>query len=251
MTGTQVQGIKYSEIPLSRAWLIAKNGEEITRFAWPPFQGTHQECYQAIAGDSELVPAEGLDLALLAQGAYTSTPLTPQWQSAREYFKNSYVRTPNRVLLIPAGNINGDASLSGILVERDTDGKGLSTKMNVPDLSCWKQNSNGVYAPNDGTYEAVFVPSTAYDGKPFENDGVVHAHLTPEGAELFARTARGAGLVPHDWLAIKMKEIKSPKQLVSLLDEDVDGLALGGDWLGYGGYAFGGRRETAEGSPTE
>ena len=230
MSKSQVQIIEYSEIVPSRGWLKAKSGDRVTMFAWPPFQGTHQDCYQAIAQDRELVPAEGLDLATLANGGYIKD--NHKWQQVKGNFKGNWVRAPNRNLLIPAGYFKGkgDEKLSGILIERDTQGNGLSTKMQVPDLSNWKQNDAGIYVSPGGN--ASFVPSSAYDGKSFETDGVAHVHLTPEGAELFAKTAKDANLVPYDWLANRMKEISSTEQRVSVLCEDGVRLDLGGDWDG-------------------
>lgn len=239
MAKTQIPEIKYSEIAPTRAWLVAKYLTRVTKFAFPPFQGTHQECYQTIVEDKELAPARGLDLALLTNGAYTQD--TPQWLSVRDNFRNSLVRVPNRILLIPRGHIKEDRALSGVLVERDIQGNGLSTKMQVPDLSKWTQNSEGVYVPNAQDYKFVFYPSDLYDGKSFEEDRVAHAHLTPEGAEIFAKTAKDAGLVPYDYLAQRVKEISSPEQRVSLLYEGSGRLRLGGHSWGddRDGHAFG------------
>jgi hypothetical protein len=89
--------------------------------------------------------------------------------------------------------------------------------------------------------EWFFFPSTTYEGKSFEEDGVVHVHLTPEGADLFAKTARDAKLRPYNWLANRVKEITSTEQRVSLLYEGVDRLDLGGNsWCDLSlGRAFG------------
>ncbi|MEK6889436.1 MAG: hypothetical protein AABW80_05010 [Nanoarchaeota archaeon] len=232
-----MSGIEYSEVAPSRGWLKAKSGDREVSFAWPSFQGTHQDCCQAIAKDKELVPAEGLDLAILTNGAYSQN--TPQWTSVKGNFRSNWVRAPNRSLLIPAGHFKGDKQLAGILVERDLKGNGLSTKMQVPDLYDWKQNDSGIYISPDRN--ASFAPSSSYEGKSFEKDGVAHIHLTSEGAELFAKTAKDAGLKPYNWLAQRMKEITSTEQRVSLLGECVGRLGLDGfDWGGdrYG-PAFG------------
>ncbi len=227
---------QYSEVAPSRGLLVASYKGKETRFAHPPFQGTHEEGYEAIAQDKELVPAEGLDLALLTEGAHTQN--TPQWKSVRGNFRSNWVRAPNRNLLIPAGYIEGDKQLSGILVERDIKGKGLITKMQIPNLSDWKQNDTGIYVSPDGN--SSFVPKSAYEGKFFEKDGIAQVHLTSEGAEIFAKSAKDAGLVPYNWLAGRMKEISSTEQRVSVLYEDGDGLVLVGDWGGVrGGRAFG------------
>jgi hypothetical protein len=153
MNQTSVPIAEYSEIAHVRGQLKAKLGDRIRVYAWPPFRGTHQRCYQAIAEDKELVAAEGFDLALLVNGGYTQN--TPQWRSVKKDFKSSRVRSPHRVLLIPTGTIDGDRALSGILVERDIKGKGLSTRMQVPNLSSWKQNSAGVYVPGDDSVQGV------------------------------------------------------------------------------------------------
>lgn len=120
-------------------------------------------------------------------------------------FVTSHVRIPNRFLLIPVGEIKGDKSLSGVLVEKDRQGRGLSTKIEIPDLSKWKQNDAGVYVSKDGN--ACFVSSNAYEGKSFENDRIVHAVFSAEGAEIYAKTARDAGKTSYNWLAERMKNI--------------------------------------------
>ena len=184
-----------------------------------------------------IVPAEGFDLAILVHGAYTQK--SPQWVSVNDNFRSDWIITPNRSLSIPVGYFEGDKALSGILVERDLKGVGLSTKMQVPDLSGWKQNETGIYISPNGS--AMFAPSSSYKGRSFEKDGIAHAHLTPEGAELFAKTAKDAGLIPYNWLANRMEDITSTEQRVSLLGGLGDGLVLGGDDWGDddGGYAFG------------
>ena len=229
--------IEYSEVAPSKGQLVAKIGDRVTRFAYPPFRGTHPECCRAIAQDKELVPAEGFDLAILVHGAYTQK--SPQWVSVNDNFRSDWIITPNRSLSIPVGYFEGDKALSGILVERDLKGVGLSTKMQVPDLSGWKQNETGIYISPNGS--AMFAPSSSYKGRSFEKDGIAHAHLTPEGAELFAKTAKDAGLIPYNWLANRMEDITSTEQRVSLLLELVDGLDLSGDsWCdGRYNHAFG------------
>ena len=231
--------VTYSERGLIQGELRAQRGGKVIRFAWPPYKGAHPDCYRTFKGSTTLAPAEGLDLAVLTHGAHNQD--TPLWKKAELKFSyRSYVRTPHRCLLIPSGNIKGDPCLSGILVERDVEGNGLNTIMNVPDLSSWRQNDDGVYVQHDNSYSAVFVPSTSYEGRSFEKDGVAHAHLTPEGAELFARTARDAGLDPYNWLAHRVNKIKSPEQRVSLLSKLKDMLYLGGHFLDdeEEGYTF-------------
>ncbi|MEK6928092.1 MAG: hypothetical protein AABX11_06695 [Nanoarchaeota archaeon] len=225
----------YSEVAPSRGWLVAQSGNREVRFAFPPVSGTHSDCYKSIAQDKELVPAEGLDLALLAEGAYTQK--TPQWQSVRSNFINSWARTPNRVLLIPTNSFTLDKSLSGILVEKDLQGIGFNTAMQVPDLSSgWTQNELGIYVSSNGN--AQFVPSSTYEGKSFEQDGIAHAHLTPEGAEIFARTARNNGLITYNRLEKRMSEITSTEQWVSLLGQSGDRLDLAGNGDGGSFHAF-------------
>lgn len=215
--------IAYSEVAPSRGWLKAKSGNREVSFAWPPFQGTHQDCYQAIAQDKELVPAEGLDLAILANGAYTQN--TPKWASVKGNFKSNWVRTPNRILWIPKSN-----ELAGILIERDNQGNGLSTKMNIPkDVNGWS-NQDGIYVSPDGNTKLV--PADKYNlGKVNSKDGFLRAILTSEGAELFVKTAKDSKLVPYTW-GLDINGLTAPEQRVSLLGEFVGGLFLIGV-LGY------------------
>ena len=258
---------KYSVIPKSREWLRAESGDRVVMFALPPIKGTHEECYKSIAKEKPflpvaerldvallierihtekyLVPAEGIDLALLTEGILTQEG--PQWQSIAHNFLVNGIRTPNRALLIPAPCIKGDSSLEGVLVERDTEGNGLDTEMQVPDLSSWKQNDAGIYVPNDTSYEAVFVPSTAYKGKSFEKDGVVHAYLTPEGAEIFAKTANDKGKGPYNWLprimeVMKTKGVNFPIQRTSLLHAHNKQLYLGEGILFDGSHIYCGQK---------
>ena len=200
-----------------RVWLPVQYGQQEVRFAYPAVQGTHHECFTAINKDKELRPAEGLELALLTFGAYNSKE--QEWKDIRQTcFIDQCTRASCKLLLIPAGPIASDASLSGVLIERDINGIGLTKEMQVPDLSQWEE-TEGVYHLVSSSAKAVFVPSSAYEGKSFEQDRIAHAHLTPEGAELFAKTARDAGKNPHNWIARRMKEIKLIEQRVSLLHE--------------------------------
>ncbi len=226
--------IKYSYIPPSRGWLVVENDRGETRFARSPFRGTHRACYQAIARCRDLVPADGLDSAILVAGAYDKENENhKQWQSVKANFIGNKVRMPRGVLLIPAGYIKGDKKLEGVLVEKDWQARGIDDTLVVPDLSNWKQNDAGIYVPKVKGYEAVFVPSTAYKGKSFEKDGVAHAHLTSEGAEIFAKTARDKGLEPYNGFADMMKEISFPGRKVSSFTEDGDRLYLNGSsWSG-------------------
>jgi hypothetical protein len=228
-----------------RSWLpIRYSGREV-KVAYPPVQGTHEQCFQAINKDPELRPAEGLELALITAGAYNG--IEPEWQSIRQNcFVSNYTRVPIRNLWIPKNTFKEDKSLSGVLVERDVKGKGLSTKMQVPDLSDstnWQQNDSGIYISKDKN--KTFIPSDKYKlgehtQKSFAKDGYAITVLTPEGAELFAKTAYDAGKTPWIW-GINVSDISDPEQRVSLLYEDVGRLDLGGYvWYDVRNYrAFG------------
>lgn len=235
-----IKQISYDE-EIGRTWLTAQYGDRTVKFAHPPVQGTHQECYQAIKKDSELNAAEGLDLAILTNGAYTSKK--PTWKSIRGNFQSGWVRVPMRNLWLPKGSIKGDNGLSGVLTERDVEGLGRSTNMEIPDLSQFKENK-GIYTPKDGS--KVFISADNYKlgehtTKSFAKDGYAIRVLTPEGAELFAKTAVDAGKVPYIW-GIDVNSTKTPEQRVSLLYEGGVGLYLGGvgNWSGNGDiHAFG------------
>ena len=196
-----------------RTWLQVRNGDNIVKLAYPPVAGTHQECYQAIAKDKELRAAEGVELALLTHGAYTGKD---EWKDVKQTcFQSNYTRTPNRVLWIPKDSIKGDKSLCGVLVEKDLEGKGLSTKMEVPaDFSDWKEQ-NGIYVKGDLT----FVPKDKYTLDEIkEGDGFARAILGDEGASIFVKTARDANLKPYNW-GIDVSDISKPEQRVTLLFE--------------------------------
>lgn len=240
-----METIEILPVERGRAWLPIKYlGREI-KIAYPPVQGTHQECFQAINNDPELRPAEGLELAFLTAGAYQGKE--PEWQDIRNNcFVNNYTRAPVRNLWIPSSSFKEDSSLSGVLVERDVQGFGLSAKMQIPNLSDsdnWKQNSNGIYVSKDKN--KTFVPKSKYKlgehtKDTFAKDGYAITVLTPEGAELFAKTAFNAG--KNSWISgIDVESIKEPIQRVSLLYEDGSWLGLSGvDWDGNGSSrAFG------------
>src|SRR3989338_2872022 len=71
---------KFGYIPPSRAWLTYKNEKQIKRFSMP-VRGTHSECYQQLSQDLEVVPADGLDLALIVEGAFSEKQ---EWQKIRQ-----------------------------------------------------------------------------------------------------------------------------------------------------------------------
>ena len=223
-------------------WLTYEHNGREGAFAFPPIQGTHRNCYQKMKADSDVVPAEGLDLAILTEGAYTEN--TPIWQNVKaDCFVSRYVRAPVRVLWVPHGN-----DLAGVLLERDLEGNGRKTKMKLPkNIDGWKKGENGVYESPDKNQ--IFVSEGSYKiGKhtknSFAKDGFVTAVLTAEGAEIFARTAANAKLAPWTW-GFDVKDIKKSEQRVVYLSENGDWLNLSGDgWGGYyGGFAFGGRKE--------
>ena len=218
-----------------RTWLQVRNSDNIVKLAYPPVAGTHQECYQAIAKDKELRPAEGVELALLTYNAYTGKD---EWKDVKETcFQSNYTRTPNRVLWIPKGFIKGDKSLCGVLVQKDPQGSGLSTKMEVPaDFSDWKEQ-NGIYVKGDLT----FVPKDKYAlDEMKENNEFAGAILGEEGVGIFVKTAKDANLKPCNW-GIDVSDISNPEQRVTLLDEYCYGLRLCGGYCGDYRYdrAFG------------
>ena len=87
-----------------RIWLPVQYGEAITRVAYPPVQGTYQECFQALQKDREVKAAQGLELALITFGAYTGKDA--EWKNVKQScFVGNYTRAPYRMHLIPAGHI--------------------------------------------------------------------------------------------------------------------------------------------------
>jgi hypothetical protein len=169
-----------------RNWLSCQYDGKTRDFAYPLVQGTHQECYEAITRDKEIVPAERLDLALLAYGAFSSKE--PLWQEVKQKaFINGYLRVPMRLLWIPKGN-----KFSGVLIERDLQGKGLTEKMQIPENMDEFEKTGRFYSNADGN--RLWVPNENYkSGKhsvaEFENNGFANAVLTEEGCEIFAKTA--------------------------------------------------------------
>lgn len=232
-----MEKIKSMPTKIGRTWLEVGYGDQVVRFAYPAFKGTHQECFEAIGKDKELRPAEGVELALLAHEAYAGKD--EQWKDVKQTcFQSNYTRAPNRTFWLPKGLIKGDKSLCGVLVEKDLKRKGLSTKMEVPvDLSGWKEQ-NGLYVKDDST----FVPVDKYNlGEMKENDRFTRAVLGNEGVPIFIKTAKDEKLTPYNW-GINVNDISEPVQRVALLYEYCGGLILGGGsgWGGgAGGRAFG------------
>ncbi len=222
-----------------RNWLPYNDNK--SAFAFPPIQGKHKNCYQKMKADSEVVPAEGLDLAILTEGAYTQDG--PMWQKVKaDCFVNRYTRAPVRVLWVPHGN-----DLAGVLLERDLEGNGVTTEMKLPkNVDGWKKGENGIYESPDKNL--IFAPEGSYKiGKhnknSFAKDGFATAVLTAEGAEIFARTATNAKLKPRTG-GFEAKEIGGLIQRIVELGECDGRLSLIGDsWLdGGSGYAFGKRK---------
>ena len=231
--------IQVMEPVVARTRLPVVYDDNRVEYAYPPVMGTHQECFKAIKADSELRAPEGIELALLTHGAYNGLGL---WGSVRRVFKDTFVRAPIRNLWIPKDSLE-DKSLSGVLIERDIGGLGLSTKIEIPNLAEWRQNESGVYVSSDKNQS--FVPKDKYklgehDANSFALDGFARLVLSPEGAEIFAKTVIDAKLTPYIW-GVDVDSIQNPEQRVCLLGEDGDGLSLGGyDWVDYWGVrAFG------------
>jgi hypothetical protein len=217
-----------------REWLISNHRGTRRQYSYPPVQGTHRECFIGLANDSEVVPAEGLDLALIAKGAYSQR--TKRWADVKQRaFVSGYTRIPVRVSWMPVSH-----ELAGAVVERDLQGNGRLTKMVVPsDVSSWKKNSAGLYVSPDGNQ--TLVPAGKYSaGQINEKDSLLIAHLGQEGAEMFVKTAVDEGKVPYSWV-VDINKISSPEQRVSGLVElgvrlDLYANGRGCDWYGY---AFG------------
>ncbi len=221
-----------------REWLSCKYKGITRKYTFPPVQGTHTQCYQAIKRDSEVVPAEGLDLALIANCAYT--PDSKRWASVREdCFVGRYTRSPTRMLWVPKGN-----ELAGIVLERDLEGKGRTSEMKLPkNIDGWKKGDNGIYTSPDN--QLTFVPAGSYktgehSKGSFTKDGFATAVLTAEGAEIFAKTAVDAKKTPGIWV-LNIKDISESEQRVVVLSGSTDSLNLiGGYWVDVDdGRAFG------------
>jgi len=234
-----MKNVKFAE-QIGRSWLTCEYDGKIRAYDYPPIQGTHQECYSVINADSEIVPAEGLDMALITHGAFSSQ--SAQWQDVRNRcFGQNYVRIPNRLSWIP-----DKCNLAGIFMERDIRGEGLSVKINVPDVSRWK-DENGIYI--NGDKSIIFVPRGQYrlgehTAKSFESDGFSRAIFGDEGAEIYAKTAVDNKRTL--WIfGIDISSINKPKGSVPLL-ESGDGykLNLYGYDIGGKNFAFGVRAET-------
>jgi hypothetical protein len=226
--------------------LTCEYNSQTIRYPVPPAQGSHQKCFSKINACAELRPAEGVELSLLVQGALEADVL-PGWKKVRkDCLTRSYVRIPKRILWIPLQNSKGKKNeLAGVFVERDLEGNGLSTQMNVPEnLDGWKEE-NGIYRLG----ELTFVPRWRYDfdnfnKKSFSCDGLAIALLTEEGAEIFARTAYDSKM-PIKKFGEDITEIKKPEKRVPIFLEGSLDILFRCDSFDRGcdGYAFGVRRE--------
>ncbi|MEK6889585.1 MAG: hypothetical protein AABX35_00195 [Nanoarchaeota archaeon] len=229
--------IELLPVERGRTWLPISYNGSTTRIFFPPVQETHQEAFAAIGDDKELTPAQGLDLALIAHGAYNGKDSIWEYIKQNAFF-NHNTRSPTVNTWIPKGKIEGDDSLSGVLVQKDLNGKGLTSKVNIPDLAKFKQNASGLYVSQD----SIFVPSYKYKlgehtAESFSKDGFTIATLTPEGAELFAKTAVDTGKTPHT-LGIDINTIANPEKRVSVFKDSTWSLGLVGYYYDNSRFDF-------------
>ena len=223
-----------------REWLTCMYNQKEMRFVYPPFAGSHQGCYEAINSDPELAPTEGLELALLAHGAYTKDE--SKWKEVRKdcFNERSYaghLKVPMRLLWIPA-----NLDLAGVIVERDLAGLGLTTKMNLPeDVLNWTRNEFGLYTSPDKNQ--TWIPKDRYSLREVnERDGLLIAYLGQEGAEIFVKTAIDNKKIPYS-SGIDINKLEAfknePKQKVVGIVEFINRLLIGGgNWEDLG-FAFG------------
>ncbi len=234
-----------------RTWLSLSHGKEQYEFAYPSVIGTHQDCFKALNADTEVRPAEGLELALLTYGAYHADNLedNEEWKEVRNIFHNNYIRIPIRNLWIPQECAKTIES-GGVLVERDIQGNGLDTKMEIPNIKTWNKNDYGIHISQDKNQK--FIPFGSYTlgehtKESFAKDSYAIAVLSQKGAEIFAQTAVDTELKP--WIqGVDIQTIKVPEQRVSLLCEGDYRLSLSGYYWdsGIGSRAFGVRKKTGE-----
>jgi hypothetical protein len=204
-------------------------------FAYPPFRGTRSECFRAINADHQIVPAEGLDLALIIQGMLNSR--TPRWQALRDSSFLKYIFAPVNFIFMPPSS-----ELSGVVVERDLQGQwtGRREAINI-NLSDWRKNKHGLYVSPDQA--RTFVPYSRYSGK-LQDHRLLVTILGEEGAEIFARTIKDARMETsiHDSL-ITADCLTEPERMGLFFDYNDGGLFLVGNiGLDLVGYAFGKRR---------
>ncbi len=209
-----------------RTWLTAEyKGQEIN-FAYPGFEGSRRKVFEEINSNNELRPAEGIELALLSYCAYEGNG--HEWKAVRDSFLLDHVLFPSRNLWIPKGQIPTNENLSGVLVERDTGGSGLSTRMSVPDISTWILTEEGLYISPDK--RKIFAPKSSYS-EEFEKDGFAIATLTVEGARLYNLASgianNGFNDIPEE---IRKDYIKNrpgviPTKKATTIKVDVDKLA--------------------------
>lgn len=221
-----------------RIWLTINYDNRKIKYSYPPVQGKYTDSFQKINSDSELRPADGLELALLTAGAFSREQ--PEWKDIKERgIIQNYIRIPKRALWIPKKH-----EFAGVFLEKDFEGKGLSTKMEIPkDINGWKEQ-NGIYINKNK--KLIFIPDGKYklgdhDKDSFVRDGLAIGQLTEEGAEIFAKTAYENNKIPRIF-GVDINQINKPEQRVSALDSSYDGYRLYldvGDGGGAGGFAFG------------
>lgn len=235
-----------------REWLVYHHNGKDGAFAFPPTRGHYRDCYQTMKLDRELVPAEGLNLALLVQGAYTKE--TPRWQKIKiDCFVKGYLIAPMRTLWIPH-----DDDLAGIILERDLEGEGMLTSLEgegIPtsmrsqknrlkeNISSWTKGENGIYESPDKNL--ILVPEGSYNfgvhsASSFVKDGFVTAVFTAEGAEMLVKTAVDAKLKLLTW-GYEVMSLTEPKWRIVDFNVDNDRFNLAGYNWGdsWEYYAFG------------
>ena len=220
-----------------RRWLTVNYNNKEIKYSYPPVQGRYTDCFQKINSDSELKPANGLELALLTAGAFSRKQ--PEWEDIKEKgIIQNYIRIPKRALWIPKKH-----EFAGVFLEEDSEGKGLSTKMKIPkDINGWKEQ-NGIYISKDKIL--IFIPDGKYklenyDKDSFVRDGLAIGQLTEEGAEIFNKTAYDNQRIPR-LFGLDINQISKPEQRVSALFTYYGGgLGLGaGNGGSASGFAFG------------
>ena len=113
-----------------KIWLPVRYGDRVISFLYPPVQGTHEECFHTLNQDQEVIPADGVELALIARGAYTQN--AEEWQDVRKNcFEQNGTRAPVRLVLTPEGYFPKDKRLSGVLVEKELNGNDLKTTIKL------------------------------------------------------------------------------------------------------------------------
>ena len=74
---------------------IAANG---IKYSIPFARGTHQDAFKQIGDNSELRPAEGIELSYIFDGAFKAE--TPEWKKiGGKFVRSSYLRNPMRLYI--------------------------------------------------------------------------------------------------------------------------------------------------------